>query len=531
MDRSKAADALRAALTNQFGKSARGIINAEVDARLSGRQALSREDLDTIEKNILGALRRGRQSRPPDGAAGWERAMGASASTPAFSQTAPNFWAGDIHTHQTRTGPTSPQSNAALPPSTRAVSSTNSASAAKGASSPLAGAADMRSTLRRTAQLQPRLKPKDPYDLMLEFGDEDFQKSEQQRKQARKLQLASFRRGLDVQLEEQSQARQREDVDRQRTREAVLRQVDENLQREHAAALKKSANTEKTKKNMEEEMEGVAAKKERGQKQLQKEAENLDRTLVMEREASQRKANEKHSLHAQRATELRERFLKAETDRKNKKLAEAEAAAKLAEDFKRRCDERAEEANKGYKIRQARVDHFSKLAIPRFEAESQRGKAEEDRVEKNYQEQIKKDNEDQKRRLEAIDQKNRTIKASQTSQVEVRKTIRGKDEREISMQQSMMWKQADEEHFANVRQKAEQKKEMRDSMDSVLCERMHTDKNIHRMDAGVPEISGKELAYHRTFISSMAEKGFRPDVSATLVAQASPIRAGGPGLQ
>lgn len=74
----------------------------------------------------------------------------------------------------------------------------------------------VRATLRRPAQLPPKTKEPDHFDLMVQYADERQQREDQAKLERRRAQVASFRDGLETQLAERQQRREAEEAEKQK---------------------------------------------------------------------------------------------------------------------------------------------------------------------------------------------------------------------------------------------------------------------------------------------------------------------------
>merc|ERR1712087_61235 len=176
---------------------------------------------------------------------------------------------------------------------------------------------------------------------------------------------------------------------------------------------------------------------------------------------------------------------------------------KLEEEFRLRCDARDIDAKKQYASRQAIVDRLSSLGNETASSALLQERAEQQRIDKAIVARQRQDTENYWQEVEAQQKKAREIVAFQVGQAAKTKSVRGKAEREDDMRQSLIWKREDDEHFAGLKQQAEQARKKREKMDDDLCDTMHTNKGVHRMELGVSDITEKEMSYHRPILARM----------------------------
>lgn len=292
----KAADALRESLTRQYGPSARFVIDAEIDARLAtcSNGEIGREVLDSIETNVLQAVRQGRkQSRQPSEAGASSIRVGggqpwctlaSSGSAPMLGQSMSGTWAGDTRHVQGRS-PTllRPGSCQAIPPSSRASSSRGGPSASPGAGSWMSRTGGQASRQWRSSSMT-ALEGEDEPHFTSACIDSVLARGEDAQRQARQVQLQDYRRGLAIQMEEKRQAMERDTADYTKTREAMLRHVDEMRREELAAAERKAELTETMRRDMNRDLGYSAQRKQRDQLYLDQDREDLDRVVAHEKD-------------------------------------------------------------------------------------------------------------------------------------------------------------------------------------------------------------------------------------------------------
>jgi len=485
---------------------------------------LAREDLDAIESRVLAALRRGRKARPAG--VPWGKTLQLAEDSqriPAFAQTAgPTIWAGDTALVQRRRGVATPQTPPVLSPTKKALSSSATAPCGLGSLDE-----EGRASLRRTAQLPPRRKPKDLYDLMVEFEDEDHVRYEEQRKQKVQAQRAAFRKGLDRQLEEKSRSRQAAEEEFRATRTDTLARAEAHRQQESEAVQQKAQRAQRAKQQMAEEMEALSQRRGAEELQRQRDREDLDQALAHQKRLSDEKARAKQVELEQQGLDSRERSKRAAELRRQQRAAEKEEDARIAAAFARRCDERQAEGNKEYLARQKVVDHRAPMGVTANAPLLQRERAEEARVDRSILARSRQVEGEHWQKIDTMGAEARQLKLEQADQAEKARKVRGRAEREAGLEQAAIWRCEDEEHWARERQAKEREKQNRKTLDSELCQRLHQDKQMHRMDLGnSAAIGGSEYAYHKTITSRMASTGFRPDQSATLLSKVSAERVG-----
>ena len=188
--KSTATDALRGALVAQFGASARGAINQELERRLAGRKRLQKEDLDAIEHGVLAAVREGRRD-----------AGARQLATPA---------GGSLGARASSTG------RLTGPPSARAPSAGQKAAMNKTWSAGF-------QTFSGFKMNHPMLAPKDHFALLAEFADDEHKRSVLEKARERRRVGEMCKVQLDKQMEIQHR---RKDAEKAEDKE-YLRQLQE----------------------------------------------------------------------------------------------------------------------------------------------------------------------------------------------------------------------------------------------------------------------------------------------------------------
>jgi len=501
---------LRAALISQFGESARGAIDAELSTWLSSSrdQKLSREEIETIERRVLAALR-GRRRGGRGTTCLRPQSMSASAPSLPASRTSEGFWAGDIGGIQ-RSGQVEPPTPPLPTPSSGARSRPSTVAGMVGINQ--TGLDWARASLRSTAQVRPHVKEPDHFDLMLQYADEQHQKGEESKKEQTKAKLVAFRAGLAGQLIEHRHMREREAEEQRQWSQVVQAKADEFRRDQEQEAEAKFRKKQEYKRHAASDMEQVRRRRQRQAKGRLQESQELEQVMDMERRHREREAQVRQDVHARRAKDAHASFEVAAREREDRQAAEFKESQLMAAQLKRMSETREAVANLQYRERQAIVDGVTAtLGAASAEALERRSKAEEERQERHVRDWQARRTAEYWRQVDTEQRRTRDLSSTNRSLASTRREVRGVDGRAEDAEQSRVWRKQDAEHHEATRRKAELSRLRRQEVDDVLAA-VHRNAAVHASEIGVTaETKAREVAYHRPLLDRMAVEGFQPD--------------------
>jgi len=384
---------------------------------------------------------------------------------------------------------------------------------------------DGRASLRRAAQVKPRLKPTDHFDIFTAFADDEHGRGEQAKRDARNARNAAFRANLDGQLAEQRQRKQREAEEQRNWQQVVFRNADSHKQNEDAAKRKKAEIADEMRRQAAESAAALARRKERDDREREREREELDRAMALDRLAAERETKAKADLLAKRSKDARENFEAAAREREAKKNAEFEESKALAAELKRQSEAREAEANAGYRKAQAVVDRLtSTLGVANAAVLAQKDSAEDQRINKAFEHKKRQWVEDYWKEEEVRGRREHENSAGNTKLADEVRATRGVAEREANRKQGEIWRKQDAEHWESVRRKAEKARRDRDTVDSTLLRTVHSNSGLHHSDFNVTDhMREREMSYNRSTIDRMTSEGFCPHLTQPLALKANQL--------
>jgi len=543
MSRAKhgAVNTLKDTLVSRFGSDFRDLVSSEVDSRLAGKSKLEREDLDCIERSIANARKQRRGVAP--GATKSRSSPNLSALTAAASSApTPPLQLGS---------PTAPRSASGGSQEGRAAAASRlmrSASAADTNQSSMAASFDPKK-VRRPAPygtsimpdddnmsersrvkvnprfpvpLPPKLKPMDHWDLIVAFDTlKHRQEDAHFRGVAKHQQQGKFKKTLDDQMVESRQLQAEEDRAKQREREDMLAQIEENkriaqAERDHHERQKemmKEVNNE-GKKSMERRRKAEEDRKQREQdcmlKWLADEEQRAREQKVADGEEFARKCKkakdemEEAMREAQRKKEAKQAEEKASAAGAQQAADNAEAANRAAvqarmDQIERRCQ------TVGAEIagRDARMEAALQAKIKRVQEEADRAAKEDAEKRKGARDKKVKD---------MIDTLGKQVKQRE-EEAEV--------EKEAGRKQAKLFKQEYEEGLAKDKAKEERARQARADLDTHLIENIRKNAGVHPRDFGAQLTKKQELAYNRGLFEQMAIEGFAMSHTSKFLPEAS----------
>eukprot|EP00440_Ansanella_granifera_P026355 gb/GFBE01028627.1/.p1 GENE.gb/GFBE01028627.1/~~gb/GFBE01028627.1/.p1 ORF type:complete len:513 (+),score=139.13 gb/GFBE01028627.1/:1-1539(+) len=500
MGRIKAVHALQDALVSQFGKSARGVVEAEVDSRLAGRKKLTREDLDAIEAGVLMKLRTHRSSVGADEPRTKEAfSLGRSRSAPtglvALSGVSP---------------PSSPQSRTMMASTQGTLS----------ASIPVRGAM---ATLPRA----PQVKPFDCFDLFAEYNTAEFAREAEEKRKEQKAKARKFRETLDVQMDEVRAIRAAEAEEKRKLREQMLAQEKAN-QEAAVAELKKEQELKELRRQTSMELLATAQRKrdeEVSRVRLEKGA--FEGTMKLQESQRMQELAEREQDKTYQKTMYRSQFDECLSLRNERKRGEKEADLKMAKEWARKAAAPSAAELPGgprFKIQQGqeRVTLLvTKMGVPLLERQKAQDRATDHRIEMQRRAHEKQLVDDYWRGQDEHSQK--VADMVKTREWQVRGNIgKGSEERAEGLRQVEVWRKEAEQASAEELRKEQSRRQARKDMDDSLFGTMLQNVAVHKSEKGVTEaFKQRELAYNKPQIEQLAVNGFNADRSQTMLMQAT----------
>jgi len=536
---------LKDALTRQFGAAARGIVEAEVDAHLSGGTVkLQREDLDAIERNVLTAMKQ-RRTGTLGGSSGLTRGrMG------AMSRSAPNL---DITSNSAAassmaTAPAAaPRGMVATPfpkaqPSTLTrVASTGSvpAPAPKGKArtgrAPFAVAigddgrfepdlpsARVKVEPKYPVPLPPKLKPMDHWDLIVAF---DSAKHQQEKKMVHEAGKAAkkekFKATLDGQMDEIREIQAREADERTQERDLMLAQVEEN--KRHDAAEEEKRHTKKLNqlKSNTDMLEILGRQKRKDDAKKQREADLLTQYLENEKYQAEQDAIARRHDYAKRCAAAQEELQADRKMREERKLAEWEEDKRLMKLRQEMMDEAEAKNAKAVQDRKDRIEAVGRtLGAAVADRDAQLEAELEARVKRVQEESNRAAEEASRKKMESHQRKVTEMLEVRAKQVEEFHR-RGEDDKEASRKQLEIFKQQLLESNEQERQKVEKRRKAREDLDISLIEKQRINAGIHPQHIMMtPRNKKTELSYNKVLFEQMKAETFQMDAVDTLLMNA-----------
>lgn len=307
--RSKATDALTAALTNQFGASATNEIRKQINSRLAGRSSLNRKDLDHVEADVMDALRKRRSCA-------WTKQ--------ALSSSAPNL---GLHR-------------------------SNSSNTAK----PERHDSSMRSSGFSQSS---KLRVPDHFDLMTDFDADLARRQEIERRTNMQNQQLKVRADLDRQMLEAKQAHMKELEERNADRQNMLAFIEETSRQE---ANKRKRLTEKQDALKQEYDKMMLAEERRKQTRQERkvQAENKARQWTeSEKLRIEQETADQMKQHAARVEIMRHELDSARAERDQRRKAEQDAGQSYFAAPPQLMDGCGLKVSAGIAARQARADRIA----------------------------------------------------------------------------------------------------------------------------------------------------------------------------
>jgi len=479
-------------LVRQFGASARGAIDTEVEKRLAGRSRLEREDLDAIERGILAAVRRQRSRGsdtlgPPEAAPG---SLYASASAPTLMAA-----------------PATP-----LPPriSSAVVGQRRRSSGGGDGLEPLASSQPL--------PVRPKLRAYDHYDLLIDFDTDRKREEETEKTKGGAQKKLTMRSGLDTQILEQEAAKQLLVEERRKDREDVLAKMEAARAAEAAELAAEKAKREVLRKASVQSEEFLDRRKRRMEEYRIRERDEVSQFLESE---EKRKSAEEQSVkeaHKRRAQLAREMLEGARAEQAKKKEAAKEADRTIALQMQKKMAETVAAQGLQVTMRQDRVDRIvGSLGTTLVAGIAQKEKEMQDRDERSHNDYARKRVEDYWRELEVHGQKVNNMTMIRAQQI----AESGKEavlEREADKRQAEIWRQQKLEYELEEREKAARARKAREDVDGHVLSVARENLGVHKSEIGFTEENRqREISYNKRELERVEAEGFRKELAGTFL--------------
>ncbi|CAJ1375595.1 unnamed protein product [Effrenium voratum] len=473
----KAAQALRTALVNQFGESARGTVEEEV-GRYLGRSQLVREDLDSIERNILEKVQRRRQVR--------------SASAPrgiSGSKPQPTALAG-----LTLVSDSPDSTDPTLPP-------------------------HMQLAMVPKPLL---LKPPDCFDLWREYDSIQHAKEQMEAKRRRQEQEKRYREALDEQVHNARSSGSLEVVnvigatdqetaaEKQQDRDVVLAQVEreqadvakEQIKKVQAKAVQKQASLQFLARAEKQKL--AAAQR------AQAEQAAMDQTLQREGQYRQQEFERRQQHKQEESALMRQQFEHAQRLQQQAKQHEKEEDVRRAAEWA----QLAPQASKRPKRTPAPISRMAEAAVEQQKAKEA---ALDQLIESNCRAHTQKQLDSFFAQKEERARRTRDMYAAIKQQAESNR----KGEDRADLWQAEVWRESAEAAAAADRDKKLAKRAARKEVDACLFDAMMRRAGAHKSEKGIGDhVRERELLLNRPLVQRMVNHEFRTDHTEPMLKKA-----------
>lgn len=482
--KAKAVNALKSALVNQFGESARSTVESEVASFLQGRTLLVRDDLDAIEDGILHKLRQQRQ-------------QGRSTSLPRSLGCA---------------GP-------------RPLTTRNTSQSSKGAHLQMSSTAPQLGL--RTLPKPILQKPQDCFDLWREYDTIQHVSEEVEKKRQKQDKAEKYRQALDLQMKQAQAQREAEDVEKRQDRANMLAE----MERAQSAATEELQKQLQKKEMLKEATAQQLVRAERHKRSAARRAlrdqEAMDRTLELEEQFRQQELMERQRRRAVESQLMKTQFDMSQAMQERMKREEKEEDTQRALEWMRATSRPQDAELPGgmlHKIRenQKRVDTLvGTIGVAMVERQRAQDEALDLTIDRNYRAYEKKQTADFfAKKAERRRQAKELFVAIKQQAAEKRE--RGWEDKEADRWQAAAWRQQDADFAESQRLAAERTLTARKEMDANLFGAMLAKAGAHKMEQGVSDKTRhRELLLNRPLVQRMAQSGFKPEKTVAMLQQAS----------
>jgi len=371
-------------------------------------------------------------------------------------------------------------------------------------------------------QFRPKLKPFDHFDLMTDFDTSRHLQEEEAKRAAARQKKAAFRAGLDGQLAEQRAVREREAQERRQVRAEVLAGAESFRQDQAAELQRQQQRREDMLRSAQEAKEKSARRRQKQDENRRRETEEVARAVDLDEQLKVDAVLHQLGERELRCTAFRENLDASCAEREKRRLAEQAADRTMIAERQRVIDARDAQAAAAVAARQEKVDRVNNaLGKGLVERQAREERELEERLARDLQEYDRKT-------FEALQlqqaERERKIRDVTETNVRLMKERAGRPdpEKDADRRQAEYWRKTEEEGAAKDRERAAQRRRLREAMDTSLLETMQTTGSVHLSEFGLTaQKRERELTYHRDRLVRIESEGFRPELTATFKLEAA----------
>mmetsp|Transcript_68244 Transcript_68244/g.163760 ORF Transcript_68244/g.163760 Transcript_68244/m.163760 type:complete len:582 (-) Transcript_68244:83-1828(-) len=539
---------LKAGLLRQFGATAQGAIDYEVDSRVAARGGrLSREDLDEIEHGVLAAVRQKRKTLTKSAKS--EASLAATAPLPSSQAIRPPSNTGTP-------GPAPPSgggtkrpvalskgagsalgkaaSESRLPAGPLLMPVTGSLTATAPNAQRMAPVPPFGLSLTKDYDLEDRsggvkpkyevplpqkLKPIDHWDLIVAFDTNLFKREEAERYRFnRSGGFLARKADLDKQVAERKIAKEKQSEAIRLEREECRAQVKEDAKMKEQERKDEWAKREAQRKNNEAMEQELNAKRDRAAQKKKQECQEILSWLQNEkgRKAEERRLQQIE--YARKCEFAQEAFKAARAEKQRKKLEEQEREMEAVAEAKRFLDEAEAKNRAAVAKRESRVAAIAgSLGADVAQRDAEEERKLQEKIARVLAEQDRRIAEDARNRKETKDRLIREMLDSLDQQIADRDKHK-LEEKEADRKQVEIFRKQLEEQNEKKRREAEQAKKDREELDQALINQMRGNVSVHKGNFGLTgDIQRQELAFNRLIFEHMSAENFCPEFTEQIL--------------
>eukprot|EP00929_Paragymnodinium_shiwhaense_P112942 TRINITY_DN81207_c0_g1_i1.p1 TRINITY_DN81207_c0_g1~~TRINITY_DN81207_c0_g1_i1.p1 ORF type:complete len:514 (-),score=152.22 TRINITY_DN81207_c0_g1_i1:196-1737(-) len=485
--------AVKAALLKQFGAAARAVIDHEVESQLGGKSRVGRSDLEKVELSIIAALRDKREQVTTTAS------MSFSASVPTLRQA-------------------DPQAHSQLSSEGFAGGSLTVPSLAAASTGEL-HSSSMPSLGLRTMPTRPKMKCVDHFDLMAEYVGKQQQQEDASKDGAQKV---AYQTKLLSRLNESLSAKQAflaQEAELQRKDKQVFKLAVEKEEAKQAEERRQGEARFLVRKQQNQETLARSERQRRAEVEQRRRTAAADSEQIeKEKEMFVREKEKKLQDTAQRKKEMQEMLdlVKARKDRERKEAADWDA--RIERQAAKAADDRAGEHQKRVAKNQARVDHIYNTLGAAVVGRKARAQQElEERNERYRKARFEQQDRDAElKRERARNQVQKMVGDWAVQLEEIR--CRGIEEKEADKKQLEIWTKEDEAFHAKEAAKLARLRSMRNAVDDDCFRTMQQTMPIHKAHFTQSEKTRREdSGMNRQLLDEIMQNGFRSDVAGVVL--------------
>lgn len=521
---------LKGSLLSKFGSNLADIVEAEVNARISGKNKLDREDLDAIEHSILSAkkLRRGGTEtlstrrtkstselctpKPPP--------VQLSSPTAPIAETRQR-----LSTASSRASHISATARDMLPRSTseptlKSLKPPPFATVILDIDDNESDRSRVKVVPKFPVPLRPKLKPMDHWDLMVAYDTMRHRKEDEHFRKAGKSEShAKFKKRLDDQMEEINAIRANEEAGRRREQEETRQQAEENCRLTEAEQKVIHDKRDEMKRINDECMAGLELRRKREEDRMKREQDLMQNWLSNERAQQLAQKQADAIEHARKCKEAKDEMMEAIREAERKKKAKQEEEKAEVKAAKAAMDDAEASGRAAVKARMDKIERNCATLGAVIAERDARMEAELQASIKRVQEEADRAaKEDAEKRRNDRNRKVRDMLDTLGKQCKQREED-GRRDIEENKRQAAIFKEEYEKGLTMDQAKAEKARKARADMDVKLIEHIRRNQSVHPRDFGADLTKQQELAYNRGLIEQIAADGFALHITSKLLPQ------------